>query len=92
MPVMPGIRRSSRAASYEPFSSARRAAVPSGQTVTSWPSRGQLHLHQVAEVRLVVGEQDPKAALVGLLHGTGLLRETRPSARLMAVERDPGRS
>ena len=40
MPVSPGIRRSSRAASYEPFSRARRAAVPSGQTVTSWPSRG----------------------------------------------------
>ena len=88
MPVRPGIRRSSRAASYEPFSRALSAAAPSGQTVTSWPEPGQLHLHQVAEVRLVVGEQDAQAALVGFLHeNRRLLRETcprrpRPSVRM----------
>ena len=44
----------------------RRGAVGADGDLV--PEPGQLHLHQVAEVRLVVGEQDPQAALVGLLH------------------------
>src|SRR5262249_33323978 len=40
MPVMPGMRRSRMAASNVLFSSALSAARPSGQTVTSCPSRG----------------------------------------------------
>ena len=43
----------------------RRAVGADGDLVAE---PGQLHLHQVAEVRLVVGEQDPQAALVGFLH------------------------
>jgi hypothetical protein len=35
---------------------------------TSMPDPGQLHLHQVSEVGLVVREEDAEAALMGLVH------------------------
>ena len=59
---------SSRAASNEPFSSACIAADAVGADGDLVAEPGQLHLHQVAQVGLVVGEQDAKAALMGLLH------------------------
>src|SRR5262245_50675350 len=40
MPVIPGMRKSRMAASKLAFSRALRAALPSGHTVTSCPSRG----------------------------------------------------
>ena len=75
MPVRPGIRRSSKAASYEPSLEGPQRGGPVGTDRDLVAQPRQLHLHQVAEVGLIVGEQDPQSSLTRLFHDLGPLRE-----------------
>ena len=68
MPVNPGIRRSSKAASYRPRSRASQGGGPVGTDRHLVSQPRQLHLHEVPQVGLIVGEQDPQSSLTRLFH------------------------